>query len=112
MKMKRCPKCGEEIPEGMQFCLHCMERIEGTVEIRQTYHTNRWLLPVILLCAAVLAVGGFLLLRRQQTAPEHSGIVLVTEEPLRTDMPENTEAALPESTSVYLKDEGTGETAF
>ena len=99
MKMKRCPKCGEEIPEGMQFCLHCMERIEGTVEIRQTYHTNRWLWPVILLCAAVLAVGGFLLLRRQQTAPEHSGIVLMTEEPLRTDMPENTEAALPASTS-------------
>ncbi len=99
MKMKRCPKCGEEIPEGMQFCLHCMERIEGTVEIRQTYHTNRWLWPVILLCAAVLAVGGFLLLRRQQTAPEHSGIVLVTEEPLRTDLPENTETAQPESTS-------------
>ena len=35
METKKCPRCGAEMPVEMSFCLHCMERTDGVLEIKR-----------------------------------------------------------------------------
>ncbi len=60
MDTKKCPRCGEEIPSEMQFCLHCMERTDGVLEIRQKSRSRT--LPYLLAGIAVLLLAGIALL--------------------------------------------------
>ncbi len=60
MDTKKCPRCGEEIPSEMQFCLHCMERTDGVLEIRQKSRSRS--LPYLLASIAVLLLAGIALL--------------------------------------------------
>ncbi len=60
MDTKKCPRCGEEIPSEMQFCLHCMERTDGVLEIRQKSRSRT--LPYLLAGIAILLLAGIALL--------------------------------------------------
>lgn len=57
METKKCPKCGAEIPVEMSFCLHCMERTDGVLEIRKKSVPNRkYIISVIIVFAIMTAV--------------------------------------------------------
>lgn len=60
MDTKKCPRCGEEIPSEMQFCLHCMERTDGVLEIRQKSRSRS--LTYLLAGIAILLLAGIALL--------------------------------------------------
>ena len=91
METKRCPRCGEEIPVGMQFCLHCMERTEGVLEIKQKHAiSKKWLLLVILLlCVTAVIIGSIAVIvsGRNHDALAEQSASSTTEEPIRTDTP-------------------------
>ena len=53
MQTKKCPKCGAEIPIEMSFCLHCMERTDGVLEIKRKTAFNK---KYIIFALAVFAV--------------------------------------------------------
>ncbi|MDE6501309.1 MAG: DUF2116 family Zn-ribbon domain-containing protein [Ruminococcus sp.] len=52
METKKCPRCGAEIPAEMSFCLHCMERTDGVLEIKRKSEPSR----KMILSMTVLAV--------------------------------------------------------
>lgn len=62
MDTKKCPKCGAEIPVEMQFCLHCMERTDGVLEIKQKAVLSRkYIIAAIILFCIMTAIIVFLL---------------------------------------------------
>lgn len=69
---KKCPKCGEEIPVEMQFCLHCMERTDGVLEIKQKQTYSKKQLFLIAICILLLLTGTimFLLLHNNKAKQE------------------------------------------
>ena len=72
MDTKKCPKCGEEIPVEMQFCLHCMERTDGVLEIKQKQTYSKKQLFLIAICILLLLTGTimFLLLHNNKAKQE------------------------------------------
>lgn len=57
METKKCPKCGTEIPVEMSFCLHCMERTDGVLEIRKkAVPSRKYIIAVIIAFAIMTAV--------------------------------------------------------
>lgn len=62
METKKCPKCGAEIPVEMSFCLHCMERTDGVLEIRKKSVPNRKFIAVVVIVFAVMAAAIILLI--------------------------------------------------
>lgn len=61
METKKCPKCGAEIPVEMSFCLHCMERTDGVLEIRKKSVPSRKFIAVVVIIFAVMATAIILL---------------------------------------------------
>ena len=53
METKKCPKCGAEIPVEMSFCLHCMERTDGVLEIKRKAVPSR---KFVIVAAAAFAL--------------------------------------------------------
>lgn len=63
METKKCPKCGAEIPVEMSFCLHCMERTDGVLEIRKkSVPSRKYIIAVIIAFAIMTAVIVLLIL--------------------------------------------------
>lgn len=56
METKKCPKCGAEIPVEMSFCLHCMERTDGVLEIKKKTVPNRKFIAVSASAFAVMVI--------------------------------------------------------
>lgn len=57
METKKCPRCGAEIPVEMSFCLHCMERTDGVLEIkRKTEPSRKMILSMIVLAVLMIIV--------------------------------------------------------
>lgn len=54
METKKCPKCGAEIPVEMSFCLHCMERTDGVLEIRKKVVPNRKYIITVMIAFAIM----------------------------------------------------------
>ena len=57
--MKPCPHCGKELPQEMQFCPYCMEKLMPETVIGDTpiRRRRRWLWLVILLLLLLLLCG-------------------------------------------------------
>lgn len=63
METKKCPKCGAEIPVEMSFCLHCMERTDGALEIkRKAVPSRKYIIAAVIAFLALLAAIILLLL--------------------------------------------------
>ena len=55
--MTGCPRCGEGVAAGQEYCLECGLRLPGVTRLGPVPTNPRWLaLPLLL--AAVVAVGG------------------------------------------------------
>ena len=50
------PQCGAEIPVEMSFCLHCMERTDGVLEIKKKTVPNRKFIAVSASAFAVMVI--------------------------------------------------------
>lgn len=61
METKKCPKCGAEIPVEMSFCLHCMERTDGVLEIKKKAVPSRKFIAALVIVFAVMAAAIILL---------------------------------------------------
>lgn len=89
MDTKKCPRCGEEIPSEMQFCLHCMERTDGVLEIRQKTRSRSLIYLfagiVILLLAGIALLLIFLLRSDKQ---EETNLLLNPPETITTTLTE------------------------
>ena len=54
---KKMPRCGAEIPVEMSFCLHCMERTDGVLEIkRKTEPSNKMIISMAVLSVLMIIV--------------------------------------------------------
>lgn len=62
METKKCPKCGAEIPVEMSFCLHCMERTDGVLEIKRKAVPSRKYVIAAIIAFAVLLTAIVLLI--------------------------------------------------
>ena len=70
--MKPCPHCGKELPQEMQFCPYCMEKLMsetviGTAPVR---HRRRWLWAVFLIAVLLLLLCGLWLWRPWPSPPD------------------------------------------
>lgn len=70
--MKPCPHCGKELPQEMQFCPYCMEKLMpetviGTVPVR---HRRRWLWAVFPIAVLLLLLCGLWLWRPWPSPPD------------------------------------------
>ena len=70
--MKPCPHCGKELPQEMQFCPYCMEKlitetVIGTAPVR---HRRRWLWAVFLIAVLLLLLCGLWLWRPWPSPPD------------------------------------------
>lgn len=61
--MKPCPHCGKELPQEMQFCPYCMEKLITETVIGDTpvRRRRRWLWLVVLLLLLLLLCGLWLM---------------------------------------------------
>ncbi|MBO5164682.1 MAG: hypothetical protein J6B75_09650 [Ruminococcus sp.] len=91
METKKCPKCGAEIPVEMSFCLHCMERTDGVLEIRKKVVPSRkYIITVMIAFAIMTAIIVLLILsinRKNNTESSDTAV--------------NTEAAETSADSAY-----------
>lgn len=62
METKKCPKCGAEIPVEMSFCLHCMERTDGVLEIKKKAAPNRKLRAAVIIMFVLMTAVIILLI--------------------------------------------------
>lgn len=62
METKKCPKCGAEIPVEMSFCLHCMERTDGVLEIKKKAAPNRKLTAAVIIIFVLMTAVTILLI--------------------------------------------------
>ena len=70
--MKPCPHCGKELPQEMQFCPYCMEKLITETVIGDTpiRRSRRWLWLVILLLLLLLLLCGLWLWRPWKSPPD------------------------------------------
>lgn len=108
MDTKKCPKCGAEIPVEMQFCLHCMERTDGVLEIKQKAVLSRkYIIAAIILFCIMAAIIVFLLIgqltgsgnRKQENSADAS--VTVSD----NDTTENEDEPVGDDTSFTAEEE-------
>ncbi len=108
MDTKKCPKCGVEIPVEMQFCLHCMERTDGVLEIKQKAVLSRkYIIAAIILFCIMAAIIVFLLIgqltgsgnRKQENSADAS--VTVSD----NDTTENEDEPVGDDTSFTAEEE-------
>lgn len=69
--MKPCPHCGKELPQEMQFCPYCMEKLIAETVIGDTpiRHRRRWWLWLIIALLLWLLLCGLWLWRPWQSSP-------------------------------------------
>ena len=67
MQTKKCPKCGAEIPIEMSFCLHCMERTDGVLEIkRKTAFNKKYIIFALAVFAVMITAIFFLVMGKSE----------------------------------------------
>ena len=67
MQTKKCPKCGAEIPIEMSFCLHCMERTDGVLEIkRKTAFNKKYIIFAFAVFAVMITAIFFLVMGKSE----------------------------------------------
>lgn len=71
--MKKCPHCGKKLPQEMQFCPYCMEKLipetpVGEIPLRR--HRRRWLWLMAVLLLLLLLCGLWLWRPWRDTAPD------------------------------------------
>ena len=67
MQTKKCPKCGAEIPIEMSFCLHCMERTDGVLEIkRKTAFNKKYIIFALAVFAVMITAIFFLVIGKSE----------------------------------------------
>lgn len=70
--MINCPHCKKEIPEQLLFCPFCMERLNSPKTVTpQADKRKRFpiILPVLLLCTVILAIGVYFLTQNKNVPP-------------------------------------------
>lgn len=69
--MKPCPHCGKELPQEMQFCPYCMEKLITETVIGDTpiRRRRRWLWLVVLLLLLLLLLCGLWLMWKWRHPP-------------------------------------------
>lgn len=70
--MKPCPHCGKELPQEMQFCPYCMEKLMPETVIGDTpiRRRRRWLWAVFLIAILLLLLCGLWLWRPWPSPPD------------------------------------------
>lgn len=70
-----CPHCGDEVPQGMRFCPHCMTSLVQTenVQVKQPENKKKRYAVVIAVCAcAVMAVCGYFIFTENSSGDDTS----------------------------------------
>ena len=70
-----CPHCGDEVPQGMRFCPHCMTSLVQTenVQVKQPENKKKRYAVVITVCAcAVMAVCGYFIFTKNSSGDDTS----------------------------------------
>ena len=63
---KKCPYCGAGLPGEAAFCPHCARGLQRRTEAKPPRLWGKFLRPVLVLLAALLAVGVYWYMNRPQ----------------------------------------------
>ena len=92
MQTKKCPRCGAEIPIEMSFCLHCMERTDGVLEIkRETAFNKKYIIFALAVFAVIATLIFFLVMGKSENekadfSVSESNISVITEDMTEEEM--------------------------